>query len=128
MIVLGGGEINFTDSDHDNLPNYLDADDDNDGITTLAEEKKDSDNDTIPDYLESNIKDTDHDGKNDAFDPVNVDKTEEKSMSSKLAGIVLGGVTLMTLLIFIIRLKKKRKITRKTQKRSPTKRKNKKKI
>jgi len=61
--VDGDGNLNFDDTDEDNAPNYIDADDDNDGTPTLEEISDangdisipypDSDNDGTPDYLDS---------------------------------------------------------------------------
>lgn len=56
------------DTDSDNVPNYNDPDDDNDGINTI-DEKGDSDKDTVPDYLEPNNQDLDQDGVNNYLDP-----------------------------------------------------------
>ena len=87
-------------ADGDNIPDYFDIDDDNDGITDVEEgdglidtdndgipdsKDQDSDNDGIPDVIEGHIlldgnsftliypsgKDTDSDGLDDAFDPDN---------------------------------------------------------
>jgi len=79
----------FPDTDHDGTPNYLDPDDDGDGILTVTENatstpagstttltpdttvmdstnssqaEPDADADSVPDYLEPNNVDTDHDG------------------------------------------------------------------
>ncbi len=67
----------FPDTDSDGTPNYLDADDDGDGIPTTTEDTTatgekaivDSDADSIPDYLEPNTTDTDHDGITNNLDP-----------------------------------------------------------
>ena len=64
----------MTDTDHDGTPNYLDSDDDGDGIPTSTEappqEKTapDADADSIPDYLEPNTTDTDGDGVTNNLD------------------------------------------------------------
>ncbi|WP_298951621.1 gliding motility-associated C-terminal domain-containing protein [uncultured Nonlabens sp.] len=58
-------ELALGDTDGDGIPNFLDRDDDNDGVSTINENydgdndptNQDSDNDGIPDYL-----DTDDDG------------------------------------------------------------------
>jgi len=60
-----GNPDDALDSDGDGIPNFIDSDDDNDGIPTLHEigdierEYKDFDNDGIPDYLDT---DDDNDG------------------------------------------------------------------
>ena len=84
----------FPDTDSDSTPNYLDPDDDGDGILTETEnttstttdktttstpdtttststEKTvvDSDSDSVPDYLEPNTTDTDSDGIPNNLDP-----------------------------------------------------------
>jgi len=55
------------DTDYDNIPDYLDTDDDNDGIPSSAE-TGDSDGDGVSDALESDIEDSDNDGIVDADD------------------------------------------------------------
>ncbi|WP_319475709.1 hypothetical protein [Marispirochaeta aestuarii] len=55
------------DTDDDGIPNYLDADDDGDGIPS-ANETGDTDADGIPDYLESNTSSIDGDSRNDYDD------------------------------------------------------------
>ncbi|PTX64093.1 hypothetical protein C8N46_101703 [Kordia periserrulae] len=42
-----------TDNDNDGIPNYLDTDDDNDGYLTSVEGQTDDDNDGIPNYLDN---------------------------------------------------------------------------
>lgn len=67
----------LSDTDHDGTPNYLDPDDDGDGIPTATEDTTasgeqaivDSDGDTVPDYLEPNTTDTDADGITNNLDP-----------------------------------------------------------
>jgi hypothetical protein len=66
-------EIPIGDTDGDGIPNYLDPDDDNDGIPTNFEDSNgdgdptndDSDSDGIPDYLDFDAVDTDGDGITD---------------------------------------------------------------
>ena len=51
--INGDGDYNNDDTDGDDIPNYIDIDDDGDGILTSVEKGKgDSDNDGIPDYLD----------------------------------------------------------------------------
>ena len=50
----GDGNLFNDDTDEDGLPNYLDTDDDGDGILT-KDELGDSNDDGIPDYLDKNI-------------------------------------------------------------------------
>ncbi len=65
------------DTDGDGTPNYLDTDDDGDGIPTATEDTTstgeqalvDSDGDSVPDYLEPNTVDTDKDGITNNLDP-----------------------------------------------------------
>ena len=68
--INGNGDLEDDDTDGDLIPNYKDADDDNDNILTKAEnpdpdddglidDAQDSDGDTIPDYLDD---DDDNDG------------------------------------------------------------------
>ena len=71
----------FPDTDSDGTPNYLDPDDDGDGIATLTENatstttpdttvtEPDADADSVPDYLEPNTTDTDADGITNNLDP-----------------------------------------------------------
>ena len=71
----------FPDTDSDGTPNYLDPDDDGDGILTETENtnatttpdtavtEPDADADSVPDYLEPNTTDTDHDGITNNLDP-----------------------------------------------------------
>ncbi|MCB0183479.1 MAG: hypothetical protein KDE31_04405, partial [Caldilineaceae bacterium] len=61
--IDGDGDPANDDTDGDGIPNYLDVDDDNDGILSLTEgATTDSDSDGIPDRLEPNDLDTDNDG------------------------------------------------------------------
>lgn len=53
------------DADGDGIPDYLDSDSDNDGITDAIEGRKDSDNDGLPNFID---KDSDNDGLTDAFE------------------------------------------------------------
>ena len=55
---MAGGNLNLTndDSDLDGIPNYLDPDDDNDGVSTKHEGSGDSNNDGTPDYLDKDTK------------------------------------------------------------------------
>ncbi len=76
----GDGEVNDNDSDSDTKPNFIDYDDDNDGISTKYENADvngdgnpddaiDTDNDSIPNYLDA---DDDNDGiatKDENADP-----------------------------------------------------------
>lgn len=55
------------DTDNDGTPDYLDADDDGDGIPSV-DEAGDTDDDGIPDYLESNTASIDGDSRNDYDD------------------------------------------------------------
>ncbi|MCK0147888.1 hypothetical protein MWU78_19730 [Arenibacter sp. F26102] len=48
------GNLFNDDTDEDGIPNYLDTDDDGDGILT-EDEIKDANNDGVPDYLDKNI-------------------------------------------------------------------------
>jgi hypothetical protein len=50
----GDGNLFNDDTDEDGLPNYLDTDDDGDGILT-KDELGDANDDGIPDYLDKNI-------------------------------------------------------------------------
>ena len=50
--VNGDGDVENDDTDADGTPNYLDADDDGDGIPTIDEGTGDSDGDGVPDYLD----------------------------------------------------------------------------
>lgn len=71
----------FPDTDSDGTPNYLDPDDDGDGIATETENttstttpdttvtEPDADADSVPDYLEPNTIDTDADGITNNLDP-----------------------------------------------------------
>jgi hypothetical protein len=66
----GDGDPSNDDSDGDGTPNYLDTDDDNDGIPTLTEGGvADTDGDGVLDYLEPNNGDTDGDGNMNYNDP-----------------------------------------------------------
>lgn len=56
------------DTDGDQVPNYNDPDDDNDGIPT-REELGDADKDTVPDHLEPNGNDLDQDNLPNYLDP-----------------------------------------------------------
>ncbi|MGV6818573.1 MAG: OmpA family protein [Thiotrichales bacterium] len=57
------------DTDHDGIPNYMDTDDDNDGISTLDEGgMKDTDKDGVWNSLENNNLDTDGDSRFDYRD------------------------------------------------------------
>ena len=60
---LDGNPLDATDSDQDGIPDYLDPDDDNDGVPTIEEFSLgiplDTDNDGIFDYLDT---DDDNDG------------------------------------------------------------------
>ena len=55
------GNVKNDDTDGDTIPNYLDADDDNDGVLTKNEDANgdgdptndDTDGDGIPDYLDT---------------------------------------------------------------------------
>lgn len=55
------------DTDYDGKPNYLDTDDDDDGILTI-DEIGDDDGDSVPDYLEPNNLNTDSDGRFNVMD------------------------------------------------------------
>tara|TARA_R110001583_G_scaffold39967_2_gene128000 strand:- start:1573 stop:2487 length:915 start_codon:yes stop_codon:yes gene_type:complete len=68
--INGNGDLNDDDTDGDDIPNYLDVDDDGDNILTSTEkpdpnkdgslnDAQDTDGDSIPDYLDS---DDDGDG------------------------------------------------------------------
>ncbi|MEZ4970157.1 MAG: hypothetical protein R2814_10995 [Flavobacteriaceae bacterium] len=50
----GDGDLFNDDTDGDGIPNYLDADDDGDGVLT-KDELGDADNNGVPDYLDKNI-------------------------------------------------------------------------
>ncbi len=67
--IPNADELPRGDSDRDGLPDYKDADDDNDSVLTLDELPGDSDADGIPDYLEPNNLDTDGDGLANVNDP-----------------------------------------------------------
>jgi predicted outer membrane repeat protein len=54
-----GGTVGCPDTDGDGIPNYLDNDDDGDGLLTVDEAKSDSDGDGLADYLDN---DDDGDG------------------------------------------------------------------
>lgn len=47
------GDVRNDDTDEDLIPNYLDIDDDGDGILTIDEGDGDTDGDGIPDYLDT---------------------------------------------------------------------------
>ena len=58
------------DTDGDGHPNYMDTDDDGDGIPTATEGAvTDTDGDGVPDYLEPNNQDLDGDGLPNSNDP-----------------------------------------------------------
>lgn len=75
------GNINDDDSDYDTIPNYLDNDDDNDGVLTIYEtpdqdgdgnpvDAQDTDGDGAPDYLDV---DDDGDLVNTEFENLSID-------------------------------------------------------
>lgn len=72
----GSEEPVSPDTDADGTANYLDTDDDGDGIPTRVEDVvtsedivPDADADSVPDYLEPNMTDTDSDGVQNVDDP-----------------------------------------------------------
>ncbi len=57
--------LKIGDADADGIPDYLDSDSDNDGISDAIEGRRDSDNDGLPNFID---KDSDNDGLTDAFE------------------------------------------------------------
>ncbi len=84
------------DTDGDSLPNYKDADDDNDKVLTLNE-LNDTDQDSVPDYLEPLSADLDQDGlsnQNDADDDGDNKSTKDEVGPSFLMPVDADGDTI----------------------------------
>jgi hypothetical protein len=64
------GSPTLPNTDGDGLPNYIDPDDDNDGVLTATEgPTADNDSDGVPNYLEPGDQDLDGDGISNQNDP-----------------------------------------------------------
>jgi large repetitive protein len=89
--IFGGRPA--VDSDNDGIPNYLDLDDDNDGISDATEGTVDTDGDGVPNNYDL---DSDNDGINDVREAngIDADNNGMADGSPNATGeIVVGGLT-----------------------------------